>query len=153
MRAQLTQFDFALKFLLSLPPVQLIAKQNFDQNDPKRGSKERQRIDHLQNKPAKPAEIFYQVVRKVNPGLIQPVKNQVENTPATESYKSSKNIINNFHNMIDPTVWVYPGFSSVRNRLSCYIFLVEFQQLHSCDHYTYVPFDIKSLGETHAAGK
>lgn len=102
---------------LPLSPVQLIAKQNLDQNDPKRGSKERQRIDHLQDKPAKPAEIFYQVVREVDPGLIQPVKNQVEDAPATKPYKSPKNIINNFHNIIDPTVWLgkkFPsGFSQV----------------------------------------
>jgi hypothetical protein len=103
---------FIPDFSLSFSPVQLIAKQDLDQNDPKRHSKERQGIDQLQNKPAKPAEIFYQVIREVDPRLIQPVKNQVENAPATKPYKSSKNIINNFHNIIDPTVWSDKKFPS-----------------------------------------
>jgi hypothetical protein len=91
-------------YFSSLPPVQFITKQHLDQNNSQRRPKERKGIDHLQNKPAKPAEIFYQIVRKMDSRLIQPVKNQIQDTPTAEPNKGPKNIINNFHHIINPTV-------------------------------------------------
>ena len=41
----------------------------------------------------------------------------------------------------------------LQDGLSCYILLFDFQYVYSHNHYTYVAFDIKNLGEYDAAGK